>query len=40
VEVDQDFISRYRVGVTPPVAKLPSEEIPMELPSLYTHFGR
>lgn len=40
VEVDQDFISRYRVGVTPPVADLPSEEIPMELPSLYTHFGR
>lgn len=40
VEVDQDFISRYRVGVTPPLADLPSEEIPMELPSLYTHFGR
>jgi len=40
VEVDQDFISRYRVGVTPPMADLPSEEIPMELPSLYTHFGR
>ncbi|MBC8293493.1 MAG: hypothetical protein H8E45_10060 [Proteobacteria bacterium] len=40
VELDQDFISRYRVGVIPPVADLPSEEIPMELPSLYTHFGR